>query len=97
MCEMIPFITIIETDKDLITMNDFLEDIGLKTCFSRGKLFIVDPKDKEDDIIRKSKELGLIFSKEREPLWGPVDPITFESEIWGFRCRCWLEKKVLDW
>ena len=72
--------------KQLKKMQKFLKNLGLDSKINDydGKLYCLDIKEYYDEIIQKSKELGVIFTMEQTPYYGPVDPITLQRDIIGF-------------
>ena len=72
--------------KQLKKMQEFLDNLGLKSKMNNcdGKLYCLDIKEYYGEIIQKSEELGIIFTMEQTPYYGPLDPITLQRDIVGF-------------
>jgi len=79
--------------KQLKKMQKFLHNLGLDSKINDydGKLYCLDIKEYHDEIIQKSKELGVIFTMEQTPYYGPVDPITLQRDIVGFSRSYYFE------
>lgn len=79
--------------KQLKKMQKFLKNLGLDSKINDydGKLYCLDIKEYYDEIIQKSKELGVIFTMEQTPYYGPVDPITLQRDIVGFSRSYYFE------
>ena len=73
-------------NKRLKKMQEFLESLGLESEINNcdGRLYCLDIKEYHDKIIQKSKELGIIFTMEQTPYYGPLDPHTLKRDIVGF-------------
>lgn len=67
-------------------MQKFLNNLGLDSKINDcdGKLYCLDIKEYYDEIIQKSEALGIIFTMEQTPYYGPLDPITLQQDIVGF-------------
>lgn len=73
-------------NKRLKKMQGFLKSLGLESKINNcdGKLYCLDIKEYYNEIIQKSEELGIIFTMEQTPYFGPLDPHTLERDIVGF-------------
>ena len=80
-------------NKRLKKMQEFLESLGLESKINNcdGKLYCLDIKEYYDEIIQKSDELDIIFTMEKTPYYGPVDPITLQRDIVGFSRSYYFE------
>lgn len=68
--------------KRLKKMQKFLKNLGLESKINNcdGKLYCLDIKDYYNEIIQKSEELGIIFTMEQIPYYGPLDPNTLQRD-----------------
>ena len=73
-------------NKRLKKMQEFLKSLGLESKINNydGKLYCLDIKEYYNEIIQKSEELGIIFTMEQIPYYGPLDPHTLKRDILGF-------------
>ena len=73
-------------NKRLKKMQEFLKSLGLESKINNcdGKLYCLDIKEYYSEIIQKSEELGIIFTMEQIPYYGPLDPYTLKRDILGF-------------
>ena len=73
-------------NKRLKKMHEFLESLGLESKINNcdGKLYCLDIKEYYNEIIQKSGELGIIFTMEQIPYYGPINPYNFKRDIIGF-------------
>ena len=78
-------------------MQEFLESLGLESKINDcdGRLYCLDIKEYYCEIIQKSDELGIIFTMEQTPYYGPLDPYNFKRDIVGFS-RCYYFKEYGD-
>ena len=72
--------------KRLKKMQEFLKSLGVESRINNcdGKLYCLDIKEYYCEIIQKSEELGIIFTMEQTPYYGPLDPITLQRDIVDF-------------
>lgn len=72
--------------RQLKKMQEFLEDLGLESKINNcdGKLYCLDIKEYYNEIVQKSEELGIVFTMEQNPYYGPFDPHTLKRDIVGF-------------
>ena len=79
--------------KQLKKMQKFLHNLGLDSKINDydGKLYCLDIKEYYDEIIQKSKELGVIFTMEQTPYYGPVDPHSLKRDIVSFSRSYYFE------
>ena len=81
-------------NKRLKKMQEFLKSLGLESKINNcdGKLYCLDIKEYYNEIIQKSEELGIIFTMEQTPYYGPLDPITLQRDIVGFSRYYYFEE-----
>lgn len=80
--------------KQLKKMQKFLKNLGLDSKINDcdGKLYCLDIKEYYCEIIQKSDELGVKFTMEQTPYYGPLDPITLQRDIVGFSRSYYFEE-----
>ena len=80
-------------NKRLKKMQEFLESLGLESKINNcdGKLYCLDIKEYYNEITQKSEELGIIFTMEQTPYYGPVDPFRIGRNIVGFSKSYYFE------
>ena len=73
-------------NKRLKKMQEFLENLGLEFRMNNcdWRLYCLDIKEYYIEIIQKSDELGVIFTMEQTPHYGPLDPYTLKRDIISF-------------
>ena len=85
-------------NKRLKKMQEFLKSLGVESRINNcdGKLYCLDIKEYYNEIIQKSEELGIIFTMEQTPYYGPLDPITLKRDIVGFSKSYYFEDGDLE-
>ena len=81
--------------KQLKKMQEFLGSLGLESRINNcdGKLYCLDIKEYYNEIIQKSEELGIIFTMEQTPDYGPLDLKTLQRDIIGFSRSYYFEDR----
>ena len=85
-----------QQSKNLLKMQKFLKDLGLESHFDcDGRLILLTSEDKHLEIIEKTNELGIKYTQERKPVYGPLDPITLRAPIQSFIINEWFEEDIV--